>query len=460
MRKVRSKILLKSGLAILALCSLGALCPVLLAQTPSPQCPAPTVPYRTVRDSSGNLHDVACINPQTGKINWTVNDWGGQVYNVKAYGASGNGTSDDTQVFNSAYAACSAAGGGAIFVPPGTYKLTSGFIFTSPCAIIGVGSAVTVLNYIPTTGTAFVISSGSGHQPYKGFSNLTIEGQSSSNSTIGLQLGEAPSPQLDQYRMTDLRITGFGTGLATDTSGGNVFNSTCDNCTFIGNGVGADLEGEMQRLVNSNVSQNVTGLIVGQTSTTDAQVFGTSFDDNTTLAINIESSGVLTLESPHFENVGGGTANYITSSGILDIFGGNIMDDTPTGTNAQFITTSGRLYVSGTIIYSSGRVTTNVVNITSGNAFLSFSYSGFSQPGGSRITNEFTPGYNAGDVTSISVRSPGGPALPTWRNGIETLVGTGVPSMSCSIGSQYYNLSGGGSTTLYICTATNTWTAK
>lgn len=50
-------------------------------------------------------------------------DKGEIVYDVKAYGAAGDGATDDTAAINAAVAA--ATGGGVIFFPPGTYKVTS-----------------------------------------------------------------------------------------------------------------------------------------------------------------------------------------------------------------------------------------------------------------------------------------------------------------------------------------------
>jgi hypothetical protein len=44
--------------------------------------------------------------------------------------------------------------------------------------------------------------------------------------------------------------------------------------------------------------------------------------------------------------------------------------------------------------------------------------------------------------------------------GVNWTSGTGVPSGACTTGSLYTNVSGGAATTLYVCTATNTWTAK
>jgi len=52
-----------------------------------------------------------------------VTDRGSQVYNVKAYGATGNGSTDDTSAINAAIAAAGA--GGTILFPPGSYKVTS-----------------------------------------------------------------------------------------------------------------------------------------------------------------------------------------------------------------------------------------------------------------------------------------------------------------------------------------------
>ncbi len=45
------------------------------------------------------------------------------VFNIKNYGANGNGTSLDTKAFDNAIAECVKAGGGTVFVPPGTFVI-------------------------------------------------------------------------------------------------------------------------------------------------------------------------------------------------------------------------------------------------------------------------------------------------------------------------------------------------
>jgi hypothetical protein len=55
-----------------------------------------------------------------------LRDSGGQVYNVKAYGAAGNGVADDTAAIQAALDAVGATGlGGTVFLPPGRYGLSA-----------------------------------------------------------------------------------------------------------------------------------------------------------------------------------------------------------------------------------------------------------------------------------------------------------------------------------------------
>ena len=66
------------------------------------------------------------------------------VFNVKDYGAVGNGTHDDTSAFRDA-AAGLFAGGGVLFIPPGEYLLSDGTMIPSNTAITGGGAGNTRL---------------------------------------------------------------------------------------------------------------------------------------------------------------------------------------------------------------------------------------------------------------------------------------------------------------------------
>lgn len=64
-------------------------------------------------------------------------------FNVETYGATGDGTADDTSAFNSAIAACNKAGGGEVYAPRPTsyYKVTAALTaITAPCTVRGDGS--------------------------------------------------------------------------------------------------------------------------------------------------------------------------------------------------------------------------------------------------------------------------------------------------------------------------------
>lgn len=51
----------------------------------------------------------------------TVAAWAGGVYDVRDYGAAGDGKVLDHEAINRAIDACTAAGGGQVLVPAGTY---------------------------------------------------------------------------------------------------------------------------------------------------------------------------------------------------------------------------------------------------------------------------------------------------------------------------------------------------
>ena len=72
-----------------------------------------------------------------------INGW----INVKDYGATGNGTTDDYKAIDSAIAVLNASVGGTLYFPPGIYKVSQGLTaITSPMTILGCGMETRLSN--------------------------------------------------------------------------------------------------------------------------------------------------------------------------------------------------------------------------------------------------------------------------------------------------------------------------
>jgi hypothetical protein len=71
-------------------------------------------------------------------------DRGGAVFNVKAFGAVGNGSADDTAALQAAINAAQAVGG-TVYLPAGIYRVTSPVQITNKVAIVGDNSRSSIL---------------------------------------------------------------------------------------------------------------------------------------------------------------------------------------------------------------------------------------------------------------------------------------------------------------------------
>lgn len=177
--------------------------------------------YKPTRRERG-WHDA--INANTDALDKVL---GALWVNVKdpRYGATGDGVTDDTAAIVAAIAAVFAAGGGTVYFPVGTYKITSGLAVPSTVRLMGAmadsgGGTGTaggaVISYALTTGNAITITRGAVSLTRVQLSDLVILGAASGwgNATTGLFL-DGSTNFLARGLVENVRISRFGTGCKT-----------------------------------------------------------------------------------------------------------------------------------------------------------------------------------------------------------------------------------------------------
>ena len=106
------------------------------AQTPQPM----RIQNGAKLDSAMKLHSGGALG-----IIEPVSDKGGQVFNVQAYGAKGDYTTDNTTAIQNALNAAATSGGGIVYFPRGTYKITQTLLPLSNVMIQGAGKDVSII---------------------------------------------------------------------------------------------------------------------------------------------------------------------------------------------------------------------------------------------------------------------------------------------------------------------------
>jgi hypothetical protein len=97
-----------------------------------------------------------------------VHEYLNKIYDVKKrYGAAGDGTTDDYTAINDAITDAAADGGGIVYLPPGTYKVSGGtFALPAKVGLRGAGKRITRLLQANWS-NHFIRASGSGEQTQK-----------------------------------------------------------------------------------------------------------------------------------------------------------------------------------------------------------------------------------------------------------------------------------------------------
>ncbi|MCP3709721.1 glycoside hydrolase family 55 protein [Paraburkholderia sp. CNPSo 3274] len=126
---------------------------------------------------------------------------------VKDFGATGNGSTDDTAAIQAAITAVGNAGGGTVYFPPGTYKISSLTVPTTGVFLLGAGKNAT--NLAPSSLTAtFLTFSGAQSQ---GISGMSITWSSATPPLAGAAIYVN---NVQNFTLRDVEIYGALTALS------------------------------------------------------------------------------------------------------------------------------------------------------------------------------------------------------------------------------------------------------
>jgi hypothetical protein len=124
------------------------------------------------------------------------------VFDVRAFGAKGDGSTDDTVAIQAAINAAT-VGGGVVFLPAGSYRVTSTLSVTKETvSLVGAGSHASVLLSETTGDTLLVYASPMSIEQAGRFVGFMIQGNTNT-SAVGMHLREITGAHLDDVVIAD-----------------------------------------------------------------------------------------------------------------------------------------------------------------------------------------------------------------------------------------------------------------
>jgi hypothetical protein len=275
-----------------------------------------------------------------------------------------NNVDDVGASINQAYALLPSTGG-TIIVPPGQFRMSTAVNLntTGKLALIQCSPGdATTLTWSRPSGIAVTIDARANtnqHPVGYGVRDCTLAAAGSSDATA-VMLGATNSAE--GAVLENVKITGFRIGISVPTGSNISFQNTFRNVSLFSNLTGISIGSgvENTHIYGGFISSNQTGIRIADNS--DVYAYSVSFDDNALWGV--DNSGSFSCFGCHAENPGLGATNYLQSSGVLTLYGGEFLDDVTEGTVLRWINvTGGFADISSLHIYSAGRTATQIINI-------------------------------------------------------------------------------------------------
>lgn len=222
--------------------------------------------------------------------------WLSTVFNVKNFGAVGDGVTDDTVAIEAAKAAAVAAGGGILFFPDGIYGInytnsnpTFGLYINSGLQLLGVGADQTIIKNLSATAAGIRTASFS---PV--LRDFTLDQNGSTG--VGLQIG-------GQYSVTD--------NVEVKNQGGTNYAIVIDGAT-------------LAELRQVRIHTSTYGMSLGPSPTGYVSLRQVSIETSTGIAFNASLCSRLDAYELHLEPSAGvshGKIMHINNCQHVDFYG-------------------------------------------------------------------------------------------------------------------------------------------
>lgn len=235
------------------------------------------------------------------------------VYNVRDYGAVGDGATDDTTAIQDAVTA--AIVGAVVYFPAGVYKTTAAIAINKSLTIEGASKLTTRI--VVTAANGIEIATGTKHVAVKSIGIATnINYTTTANALIGIKVSGIDTNQCGYHTYRDVYIQGFETGMQLTS----FWSSVIDNVQVAMGKTCIDVYGlsENNMVTNCNLvagpgsNTRVAGSacirLNGQTSVSDATP---RVSEGWVIKGNLMYGGDYGVD-------GVGYGNYIVSDNIID----------------------------------------------------------------------------------------------------------------------------------------------
>jgi len=248
-----------------------------------------------------NYYKLKADSAQSTGLKWQREE----VFNVRDYGALGDDSNDDTAEIQAAVDAAEANGGGTVFIPKGTYKITSEILNNSNgVRIVGESRSGTIIKAYTNTQSVFRF-----HEcDYFALEDLTIFNGITKTGGYGVFFDGTPT----QYSVRNLTIENQYYGIGGSPAAGLVDNLYIEDCVdsyiyLIGNGADATFS----NIVIDNTSGTGTDIGIKILGAVQGAVFNNIDIHGTYKGVTIDNNAaVANLEWIFFNTVMADTCRH------------------------------------------------------------------------------------------------------------------------------------------------------